>query len=248
MWFNIVIVIVVLIIICVIVLCFCKNNENFPKIDNYRLGDCLNLDFNGQNDKFYKPNNLAVSTANEFPNSIIGYMVENKNKGNIYSLLREAVDKNNINPPRDEFVFHLRLGDKFMIIDNNNPKYDLPEVEDYVKIIPYMNKEKIHKVVLMGGLGIPRFQKKEYNLKSVKYRNDLKKLLESHGMDVVIKNSTADNDFSYLSNASNLVLGSGGFALTAGWVNPNKVYSFSDIKLDVLKKEAPDTKAELIKL
>jgi hypothetical protein len=179
----------------------------------YRLSDIVN-GYLGR----HTSGNVTKSVCSRWPASIgCVYLKQAAGRSNAHDVLcREAArradyEKRPLEQPLD--VVHLRLGD---VLDwpyyrqHRRQRFYLHPLEMYERVAIPRN---VSSVTIMGDVNY-RFRSESGNERSLKFRNNVSRILRARGLSVRFRpqNATADEDFVFALTARSLMTGRGGFA------------------------------------
>lgn len=201
---------------------FANNGE-----PQYRIGDAVLM----RHHRFGRyALQMVMDNPDRFETSVLfqyGTKIDPDNADPQLSVLRQVVDthllKNRLDPPEDELVVHLRLG-------NVKGFNRAPEVfTNYIKKLIRTSEYQTEQVTIVSALHFGKTFFKG-NLSSDKAKEisrgyedqvgQIMVLLNEAGIDArVYSHADIDRDFCFLSTARNLVLGNGHFSIAAAAIS-----------------------------
>ena len=206
------------IFICIFFIYYIRVYEHF-ETPMYRLGDMFRIK-EGSNSRYNQKIGLNYHLKH-FPNSIATeYMLKTKNTEDYNQLLNIINKRKPIFKNHNYAIIHLRIGD---VIDSSDKslnemlnKYTLyKNIGNYVKPLDYYNriintikKNKITKILLIGGFHNGRNHQKSYE-----YVKQIQNHFKNNGFECYTRiNSNADEDFLIMCYSKYFIPSGGGFS------------------------------------
>ena len=192
----------------------------------YRIGDSLTEKKStegyklaiGKDGKF-NVNEVAQYCHDNYPGTLLAYMVDQKDNKTFLDSYNEFIDK--VGPKEDSLknvaVLHLRLGDKITEDKlGGSLKFKLPEVESLNALVfPFLKENNIRELRIICGLGAPKGNEKKENWSgsSIDYMEAVLKEAKKQKVKTVLVKGSPDEDLALLSKAPVVILTSGGYAM-----------------------------------
>ena len=201
-----------------------NESTGLKDLKNYRIGDAIL-------DESFNWYIIRALYRNYFKGTIGGEYFTRTSKSRDYDTLYKIIKEKTQNleeiPKEDEAVFHIRAGDVIdweysddiddLLEGRKHYDYKKCKIKDYLlnykKIDDKLNLlENISKVTMVSG-----YHTNEDHTRSEIYLSKIKKFLEGKGLQVSQRiNSSADDDFLYMSNSKFFMKSGGRFSELIG--------------------------------